>query len=410
MSKPSDSPAAPATLREQIIGLGESSLRKSYFPQLQKQLEELRASEAKYRRLHESMMDAFVSIDMKGRIQEFNEVFRAMLGYEPEELRALPYQELAPEKWQAVTAEIMETQVLLRGYSDIFEKEYRRKDGTTVPVEVRTVLLRDESGQPIGMWAIVRDITRRKEAEEKLRRHQEHLQELVEARTAELAAANKDLQTFASAVSHDLRAPLRAIYAFAELLAQNCGDKLDKEGQDYLERLQAKARHMGQLIEALLQLSRVTRGELRREQVDLSQVALEVGADLRRAQPERSVDLTVAPDLVVQGDPVLLRAVLQNLLGNAWKFTVRAPQPHVEFGLARQEGKPAFYVRDNGVGFNMEAAAKLFAPFQRLHDSGQFPGTGIGLATVRQIIHRHGGDVWAEGAENQGATFYFTLP
>ncbi len=253
------------------------------------------------------------------------------------------------------------------------------------------------------------EVVARQKAEEEVRRLNVDLEERVRQRTAELAAANKDLQTFASAVSHDLRAPLRAIAGFSQLLTLDLGDKLDERAKTFLDKVRFEVERMGRLIDALLQLSRASRGEVRREPVNLSQLALEVEADLRREQPNQRIKFSVSPGLVAQGDPILLRVVLRNLLGNAWKFTSKSSEPRIQFGQVDQGGKPAYFVSDNGVGFDTERAGKLFAPFHRLHDSNDFPGTGIGLATVQQIIRRHGGAVWAKSATGEGATFYFTL-
>jgi signal transduction histidine kinase len=255
-----------------------------------------------------------------------------------------------------------------------------------------------------------REVVERETAEQEVRRLNTELDERVRLRTAELAAANEDLQTFAYAVSHDLRAPLRAILSFGEILATDSRDKLDEQDRTFLDKMQFEAQRMAQLIDALLQLSTATRGQLQREPVDLSQLALEIGAELRREQPNRQVDFCVRPGMVAQGDPVLLRSVLRNLLGNAWKFTAGSAQARLEFGQEKQGDKSAYFVSDNGVGFDMKTAGKLFLPFHRLHDSSEFPGTGIGLATVQQIIRRHGGNVWAKSAPGKGATFYFTLP
>ncbi len=254
------------------------------------------------------------------------------------------------------------------------------------------------------------EVVRRRKAEEDVRKLNADLEERVRQRTAELAAANNDLETFVSAVSHDLRAPLRAFVSYSQLLALDWRDKLDEEARIYLDRLQSEAQRMGGLLEALLQLSSSTRAELRRQRVDLSEMAREIERDLRREQPHRQVDFIVVPDLVTQGDPVLLRSLLRNLLGNAWKFTANSPQAHIEFGRIEHGGKPGYFVSDNGAGFPMESAKKLFIRFNRLHDSSQFPGTGIGLATVSQIVRRHAGEVWAESAPEKGAIFYFTLP
>ncbi len=254
-----------------------------------------------------------------------------------------------------------------------------------------------------------REVAERRKAEEEVRRLNADLEERVRQRTAELAAANTELQTFASAVSHDLRAPLRAIGGFSQLLALDLGDKLNERARTFLDKVRFEVDRMGRLIDALLQLSSATRGELRHQPVNLSQLASEVEADLRREQPDRRVEFSVAPGLVAQGDPILLRAVLRNLLGNAWKFTSKSAESRIQFGQVARDGKPTYFVSDNGAGFDVGRVAKLFLPFHRLHDPKDFPGTGIGLASVKGIIQRHGGKVWAEGAPGRGATFYFTL-
>jgi signal transduction histidine kinase len=253
------------------------------------------------------------------------------------------------------------------------------------------------------------EVVRRRKAEEEVSKLNTKLEERVRQRTAELAAVNNALETFVSAVSHDLRAPLRALSCYSDLLAEGWRDKLDEEARTCLAGLQSGTQRMSGLIEALLQLSSSSGAELRRRKVNLSEMASEIERDLRREQPNRQVDFNIAPDLATQGDPALLRSVLGNLLGNAWKFTSNSPHPRIEFGCRDQDGKPTYFVSDNGVGFSMESAENLFLPFKRLHDPTQFPGTGIGLAIVRQIVRRHGGDVRVESAPGKGATFYFTL-
>jgi signal transduction histidine kinase len=227
---------------------------------------------------------------------------------------------------------------------------------------------------------------------------------------ADLQAVNKELEAFSHSVSHDLRAPLRAIDGFSQALLEDYAGKLDAEGQGYLQRVRAASQRMAQLIDDLLNLSRVTRAEMHRDDVDLTAMAREVAEELRKTEPGREADLIIAVGLRASGDERLLRVVLVNLLGNAWKFTNKRPRARIEFGMTGQEGKRAYLVRDDGVGFDMAYVGKLFGAFQRLHSADEFPGTGIGLATVQRIIHRHGGRVWAEGAVEQGATFYFTLP
>jgi light-regulated signal transduction histidine kinase (bacteriophytochrome) len=221
---------------------------------------------------------------------------------------------------------------------------------------------------------------------------------------------NRELETFSYSVSHDLRAPLRSIDGFGQALVEDAGPVLDAESRGHLDRIRNATRRMGQLIDDLLALSKVTRAEMRRERVDLSDLASQIAAELARHSSRRSVTVTIAPGLTATGDPHLVRLALQNLIDNAWKFTGRREQAAIEVGATRDDdGSPAFYVRDNGAGYDPNFAANLFGPFQRLHPASEFPGSGIGLATVQRIVHRHGGHVWAEGKIDEGATFYFTL-
>jgi signal transduction histidine kinase len=233
--------------------------------------------------------------------------------------------------------------------------------------------------------------------------------EALERNAAQLLAANRELDAFAYSVSHDLRAPLRSIDGFSQVVLQDYADRLDDAGRDALQRVRAATQRMGLLIDDLLKLARITRVEIRPEPVDLSGIAQEIVAELQRTTPDRQVDLAIAPGLKAQGDPRLLRVVLDNLLRNSWKYTAKQPRPRVEFGAVDVNGGRAFMVRDNGAGFDMQYADKLFGVFQRLHSAAEFEGTGVGLATVMRIITRHGGRIWAEGAVDQGATFYFTL-
>jgi PAS domain S-box-containing protein len=256
----------------------------------------------------------------------------------------------------------------------------------------------DEKREPARMMGVVRDVSERKLAE----------QALAE-RSAQLETANRELEAFAYSVSHDLRAPLRAIDGFSQVLLEDHGESLGDSGRDALVRVRKGASRMSHLIDDLLKLSRVTRAELQRARVDLSETARGVVAELTRREPGRRVDTRIADGVVVEGDPALLQLVLENLLDNAFKFTSKTGEARVEFGVERQNGGPVYFVRDNGAGFDTAYAHNLFGAFQRLHSEAEFPGTGIGLATVQRIIHRHGGRVWAEGAVDGGATFRFTL-
>ncbi len=229
----------------------------------------------------------------------------------------------------------------------------------------------------------------------------------------ELEATNRELEAFSYSVSHDLRAPLRSIDGFSQILVEDYADEIDEEGRDYLGRVRSASQRMGMLIDDILGLSRVTRGSMERKRLDLGALAEEVAEELREARPERKVEFSARKGLEVWGDPMLLRVALVNLIGNAWKFTAKNPEARVEFGLSEglsHRGRvPVYYVRDNGAGFDQAYAGKLFGAFQRLHGADEFEGTGIGLATVQRVVHRHGGRIWAEGEEGRGATFYFTL-
>lgn len=237
------------------------------------------------------------------------------------------------------------------------------------------------------------------------------LEQRVRDRTAELEATNQELEAFSYAVSHDLRAPLRHITGFCDLLVKDCGDRLSEQGQHYLSRVQRATQRLGQLTEDLLALSRTTQAQVVKREVDLSRMAHEVIAQLQSATDMRALEARIAGGLLVRADPRLLKVVMENLLANAWKFTAHETLARIEVGsMEDDDGAPVYYVRDNGVGFDMAYASRLFGVFQRLHADGEFPGTGIGLATVQRVIHKHGGRIWAQAAPGEGATFCFTLP
>lgn len=279
----------------------------------------------------------------------------------------------------------------------------KARDELEIEVNKRTAELRNTNEE------LQAEINERKKAESEILRLNVQLEERVAERTAQLEATNKEMEAFSYSVSHDLRAPLRSIDGFSQALLEDYSDKLDALGQNYLQRVRAATQRMAQLIDDLLNLSRLTRSEMRYEEVDLSALVEAIATELHKTQPERQVEFAITPGLVTNGDTHLLRIVLENLLGNAWKFTGKHQKARIEFGLLHQDNTHVYFVRDDGTGFDMAYVEKLFGAFQRLHAMTEFEGTGIGLATVQRIIHRHGGRVWAESAVEQGATFYFTL-
>ncbi len=289
-----------------------------------------------------------------------------------------------------------------------FETVHRRKDGTYFSVGVFLQLVTQSDGS--GLFVeIVHDITERKQAQDEIRMLNAQLEQRVVERTAQLEAANKELESFSYSVSHDLRAPLRGIDGFSHALLKDYAAKLDDRGKNYLQRVRAATQRMAKLIDDMLNLARVTRASMQRAPVDLSALVTAITDELRQAQPGRTVEVVVQPGLVTAGDAKLLRVLLENLLANAWKFTGKQERARIEFGMQPNGGVSSYFVRDNGVGFDMTYVGKLFGAFQRLHAMDEFPGTGIGLATVQRIVHRHGGRAWAEAAVEQGATFFFTL-
>ena len=300
----------------------------------------------------------------------------------------------------ARTRNLRSLQRLARGECvEHFETVRIHQDGHEIHVSVTSSPVRDAAGQLIGASKTARDITEQRRAAIAL----QHAKETAEA-------ASRELEAFSYSVAHDLRAPLRGMNGFARVLLDAYNDKLDADGRDALQEILLNAKRMAALIDALLALSRVTRAAVKPESVDLSEVVRTVASQLSAAEPERTIDLVVQDHLRAEIDPDLAPTLVENVLGNAWKFTSKVPAAHIEFGATETDGVRAFYVRDNGAGFDMAYAQKLFTPFQRLHTVAEFPGTGIGLATVQRIVHRHGGRLWAEGAVDDGATFYFAFP
>lgn len=361
---------------------------------------------------NESILENTVSgiAFLKNRhILRCNRSFAAIFGYEPEELLGTP-----------TTILYLSQEDYLKRNEDVYPRmlafghatgivRHRRKDGSPLWTHYSATAV-DHSDMSQGVIWVVQDITELKNAEAALREAHDHLEEKVRERTEELAAVNRELEAYSYSVSHDLRAPLRAIDGFTHLLAEQLAGKLDREAGEHLGKVRSAVQRMFRLIESLLELGRVSRKEIAARQVDLSVCAREIITDIVAQDGTRQVEFVVESGIRTIGDPQLLRLLLQNLLENAWKYTSKTPAARIEFGTTTDAaGRKIYRVRDNGAGFDMAYASKLFQPFQRLHNAHEFEGTGIGLATVARIARRHGGEVWAEGEVGKGAAFMFSL-
>jgi len=346
--------------------------------------------------------------DKDNNILSVNRAFTEITGYSPEEAigrdpRMLSSGRQSSAFYDALWASIRQTG---RWQGELWD---RRKDGQYYCELLSIAAIRDDKGEIAQHCTIFSDITKLKMAEAELMALNAQLEHRVAERTAALDHANKELEAFSYSVSHDLRAPLRHISGFSAIVLEANEGKLDAASVDYLKRISAASERMGLLIADLLELSRISRQELNKRDLDLSEFARQVVDVLVKAHPEREVKVTVKPDMSTSGDPGLMRIVLENLIGNAWKFTSRANEPGIEVGFEQRGGETVYYVRDNGAGFDMNYAKKLFEPFQRLHTNREFQGTGIGLSIVGRIVARHGGRIWAEARVGEGAAFYFTL-
>lgn len=357
----------------------------------------------------ETVRHPLVVLDGEFRLVQANPAFYRLFGDIEAEPSGRSLFDLSSRPWDEPGLRALLESVLPGNSFRDFEVTLHLPEGGTrvLLLDARRVL--HDDGTPMILLT-AEDVTARVQAEDELRRLNLKLESRVARRTTELEAANRELEAFCYSVSHDLRAPLRAIDGFSDELLRNHADRLDEKGQHYLQRVRAATQKMGRLIDDMLRLSRLSRGEMRPERVDLTAMAEAVVAELRQQAPERQVSFTVEPGLTVVGDPGLLKVALENLIGNAWKFTSKGPSATITIGRCERDGVPTFFVRDDGVGFDMAHAGKLFGAFQRLHAERDFPGIGIGLATVQRVVRRHGGRVWAEGFPGEGATFYFTLP
>ena len=317
--------------------------------------------------------------------------------------------ELYPSDAKPIFEEVVRTKVPYQAVSRPFEFPDHPEWGVTYWDWTLTPI-QDDAGEVAFLVFSLQDVSDRRRHQNEIRRLNADLERRVAERTSQLEEINEELEAFSSSVSHDLRAPLRAIEGFARALVDDHAGNLDARARDWLDRVVTSARRMDQLIDDLLGLAQVTKTEMHRQTVDLTALARSIAADLCRSQPERAVQIVIASGLVAEGDMHLLRVALENLLGNAWKYTSKHARARIEVGASRFAGEPVFFVRDDGAGFESKRVAQLFRAFQRLHNQDEFEGTGIGLATVKRIIHRHGGRVWAEGEPEKGATFDLSLP
>ena len=370
---------------------------KRHRDHLEEQVAERTAALRKQARIMDLINDSVVGTDLSGNITFWNRGAESMFGYRAEEVMGKSIALLYPRKKIRVNHSIVEH--IKKSGIYVLETQLRRKSGSLFHAHISASADYDDKQQLIGIYTYTLDISEKK-----------RMIEMLERDRAALESANQELKSFSYSVSHDLRSPLRAVDGFSQALQEDFADILPEEGRFYLQRIRRAAQHMGELIDNLLTISRVSQCTIQHRPVNLSDLVRKISREMMEQDISRNVTLKIQNEVIVKGDESLLQIALENLIGNAWKYTSRKPEACIEFGMRPLEGKPVLFVRDNGVGFNMEYADKLFVAFQRLHKPDEFEGTGIGLATVGRIIFRHGGEIWAEAKEGEGACFYFSLP
>jgi PAS domain S-box-containing protein len=368
-----------------------------------KQIEDrLKESEEKYRGIVENTTNVIMAIKADGIISYLSPTSKTVLGYSPEDLIGTNPDIFHPDDMEK--AQQAFSRALKGEKGSNYEYRILTKKGETkwISHSWSPIIL---DGKLQTVVSVIEDITQRKKADEKIQKLNESLQK----HSIELASANKELEAFSYSASHDLRTPLRAIDGFSQALLEDYGDALDEQGKDFIQRIRKAIQKMGQLIDDMLRLSRLTRTEIGSEKIDFTSLARVVIEKLQRTEPSRKVKIKIQEGMIVKGDKKLLEILLDNLLGNAWKFTAKTKHPSIEVSSTIKHNQTVYIIKDNGAGFDMAHCDKLFVLFQRLHSTDEFSGTGIGLAIVQRIIYKHGGKIWAEGEIEKGATFFFTL-
>lgn len=370
----------------------------------------LKVSKIEIEAVLNSISDVVVYGDLDRRIILTNPAMEKTFGYTNQELigkkTSILYADVSDFENQGKRQFGIKTEIK----DAIYEIAYKRKDGSKFIGETFGTKVFDAEGNTIGFMGVIRDVTSKKQVEAELLDYKDHLEDLVNERTVELSNLNKELEAFSYSVSHDLRAPLRAINGFSQILYEENAKALDDESKTYLNRIIKASVKMERLIDDLLQISRVSRVDLRKENIDLSKMAEDIMKTLQNENPERQVKCDIEPNLTAKGDKTLINVLMQNLLDNAWKYTAKKTETRIKFYRCKGNGsKATFCIEDNGTGFDIKYKDKIFQPFQRLHTDSEFVGTGIGLATVNRVVHRHGGDVWAESELEKGSRFYFNL-
>jgi PAS domain S-box-containing protein len=362
----------------------------------------------------QSIAEAVIATDIDGTVKLFNPVAESLTGWQQADAKLHRLDDvlsLVDECTGAPIDSLFKRAVQSKAPVHLHDGAVLvSRTGEKIAVEETAAPILDPLGRVLGGVLILRDITERKRQMQQIHKLNEELERRVAQRTAELQGANRDLEAFSYSVAHDLRAPLRGIDSFSQLLIEGHAEQLDETGVAYLKRVRASASRMGLLIDALLTLAGIGRGELHRSQVDLSSLVREIAIDVAMLYPERAVDLQIRDGITAYADPRLLRIALSNLLDNAWKFSQKSAQPVVRLDSMYLNDASTYFLRDSGAGFDARYAAKLFEPFQRLHNEQEFSGSGVGLAIVERVVRRHGGKVWAESSPGAGATFFFTLP